>query len=192
MRPSERLRRAGVVMLVLALGGQAPVVSGAERFRVDSQPSGAQVFTITGPAGTTPLSLSERDIYPNRYPPQDIDLYGILILRRDGCRDMRHRVTRSEMAEGVQLRLECDAAAAAAPMARPADTSSASAEAATDRSTAPATAASAPGPETTAAGAESPAQRRLRQLRVIQELHDEGLLSDAEERDIRRRILQAD
>lgn len=192
MRPSEWLRRTGTVLLVIALGGQASVVSGAERFRVDSQPSGAQVFTITGPAGTTPLSLSERDIYPNRYSPQDIDLYGMLILRRDGCRDVRHRVTRSEVANGVHLRLECDTAAAAAPMARPADTPSAGTGTAADRSTPPPVATPAPALETTAAGTESPAQRRLRQLRVIQELHDEGLLSDTEERDIRRRILQAD
>ena len=188
MRPSERLRRAGAVVLMLGLGGQLTHASAAERFRVDSQPPGAQVFTISGPAGTTPLSLSERDIYPNRYAPEDIDLYGMLILRRDGCRDVRHRVTRRDVAEGVHLRLECDTAAAAAPVARPA----AGADAAAARPGPPPAAAPPSVPATTDAEAESPAQRRLRQLRVIQELHDEGLLSDAEERDIRRRILEAD
>ncbi len=168
--------------MALTLAGQATVVSAVERFRVDSEPDGARVFTIGGRVGTTPLTLSERDIYPNSYPPEDVDLYGVIILRRDGCTDYRRRVTRSDIEQGILTRLDCEASPAAVvpavqvpepPVSRPVS--------------ARAPAASAPD-----AATESPAQRRLRQLRVIQELHEEGLLSDAEEQGIRRRILEAD
>lgn len=172
--------------MALALGGQAPAVSAVERFRVDSDPAGARVFTIGGRAGTTPLTLSERDIYPNSYPPEDVDLYGVIILRRDGCTDYRRRVTRSDIEQGILARLDCGASAAAVAPAVPAPEPEPPAA-----RPAPARPSVAPAPSPEAA-AESPAQRRLRQLRVIQELHDEGLLSDAEEQSIRRRILDTD
>ena len=184
MRPSDLPRRVAIGLVALAIGGQVPAVSAVERFRVDSEPDGAWVFTIGGRAGTTPLTLSERDIYPNSYPPEEVDLYGLIILRRDGCTDYRRRVTRSDIEQGILARLDCGASAADVapaelvpepPAPRPAP--------------ARPSAVSVSPPDATA---ESPAQRRLRQLRVIQELHDEGLLSDAEEQSIRRRILEAD
>ncbi|WP_197702949.1 MULTISPECIES: hypothetical protein [Thiohalobacter] len=184
MRPSELPRRALAALLALGLGSQAPAAFGVERFRVDSEPAGAQVFTIAGRAGTTPLTLSERDIYPNSYPPEDVDLYGIIILRKDGCTDYRRRVTRSDIEQGIVAQLDCGASAGAVAPAVPALEPPAA-------RAAPARPGAAPAPSPKAA-VESPAQRRLRQLRVIQELHDEGLLSDAEEQRIRRRILEAD
>ncbi|HSH29972.1 MAG TPA: hypothetical protein VK971_08720, partial [Thiohalobacter sp.] len=128
--------------------------------------------------------LSERDIYPNSYPPEDVDLYGIIILRRDGCTDYRRRVTRSDIEQGILAQLDCGASATAVAPAVPVPEPPAARTAPARRDTAP-----APPPK---AGVESAAQRRLRQLRVIQELHDEGLLNDAEAQRIRRRILQAD
>lgn len=185
MRPSELPRSVLAALLALGLGSQAPAVFGVERFRVDSEPAGARVFTITGRAGTTPLTLSERDIYPNSYPPEDVDLYGIIILRRDGCTDYRRRVTRSDIEQGILAQLDCGASAAAVAPAVPAPEPPAARPA-------PARPDAASAPPPPKAAVESPAQRRLRQLRVIQELHDEGLLSDAEEQRIRRRILEAD
>ncbi|MAT65300.1 MAG: hypothetical protein CMN57_06620 [Gammaproteobacteria bacterium] len=174
-------------MLALGLGSQAPAASGVERFRIDSEPAGAQVFTISGRAGTTPLILSERDIYPNSYPPEDVDLYGIIILRKDGCTDYRRRVTRSDIEQGIVAQLDCGASAAAVAPAVPVPEPPAARPAPARPDAADAAPALSP-----KAAVESPAQRRLRQLRVIQELHDEGLLSDAEEQNIRRRILEAD
>ena len=184
MRPSDLQRCVIVGLVALTLGGHVLAVSAVERFRIDSEPNGARVFTISGRAGTTPLTLSERDIYPNSYPPEDVDLYGVIILRRDGCTDYQRRVTRSDIEQGILARLSCGASAAAVapavPVLEPPATRPAPARS---------SAASASPPDVVE---ESPAQRRLRQLRVIQELHDEGLLSDAEEQGIRRRILEAD
>lgn len=142
--------------------------------RIESVPAGAEVELIGGKAGTTPLTVSERDIYPNSYPDARAELYGTITLRHAGCEPLRHRVTLSDLKQDLHLRLDCIAAAtqAAAPAVTP-----------------------APAPASAQAQATSPdtlSQRRLRQLQVLQELLDEGLISPAEEQRVRRRILQLD
>lgn len=175
MRPFKGVGIACAVSLLPGLWSLSLAAPSIQHFRVESEPSGATVGTITGDAGTTPLSLSERDIYPNTFPEARVDLYGMLILRKPGCREYRHRVTRSDVQKGIVVRLECDNAVAA-PAA--ADASTESAVATSARPAAPAE--------------QALAEKRLRQLRVIQELHDEGLLEDGEAASIRRRILGAD
>lgn len=146
-------------------------------FAVDSQPPGAQVHTITGRQGVTPAFVSERDVYPNTYPPDRQALYGKVILRKAGCTEYTKRITLDDIREGLNAKLECE------PAPRPA------AEAA-DQTPRPASTAQAR-PRRPEPNKENPPQRRLRQLRVLEELREEGLLSAEEERTIRRRILSA-
>lgn len=175
MRPFKRVGIAAAVYLLPGLLSVSPAASSIQHFRVESVPSGAAVDTITGNAGTTPLSLSERDIYPNTFPEARIELYGMLVVRKPGCREYRHRVTRSDIQQGVVVQLQCDDAMTVDTAA---GTSRESAAVSSGKPTAPA--------------GEASAEKRLRQLRVIQELHDEGLLEDREAASIRRRILEAD
>lgn len=159
--------------LVLAIPNHAPAQSvGSVSLRIASTPSAAEVELIGGRAGTTPLIVSERDIYPNDYPDAREDMYGMVVLRHTGCEPLRHRVTQTDIKQGLQLRLDCDAAMVQSRTA-------------------------APAPEPHALAAPPPLepssavpQRRLRQLQVLQELLDEGLISPAEEQRVRRRILQ--
>lgn len=161
--------------LVLAIPNHAPAQSvGSVSLRIASTPSAAEVELIGGRAGVTPLTISERDIYPNDYPDAREDMYGMVVLRHTGCEPLRHRVTQTDIKQGLQLRLDCDVATVQSR-----------------------TAAAAPAPEPHALAAPPPLepssavpQRRLRQLQVLQELLDEGLISPAEEQRVRRRILQ--
>ena len=170
---------AGAAVLVLAVTAnvhaQALQVS---TLRIESTPSAAEVELIGGEAGVTPLTVNERDIYPNSYPDARAGLYGTVTLRHAGCEPLRHRVTLDDLKQDLRLRLDCTAAAAA-PAARPA-TPAATPAAATAATRLP------PAPPSTMP------QRRLRQLQVLQELLDEGLISPAEEQRVRRRILQLD
>ncbi len=164
---------AGTAVLAFAVTGsssaQAPVEIGT--LRIESVPSAAEVELIGGKAGVTPLSIKERDIYPNNYADARADLYGMVVLRYPGCKLLRHRVTLSDIKQGLHLRLDCSATAVQPTMpplpSPPAQT--------------------APIPS---APSETISQRRLRQLHVLQELLDEGLISPAEEQRVRRRILQ--
>ena len=166
---------AGVAALALVasdnLNAQALQVG---TLRIESIPSAAKVELIGGNAGTTPLTVSERDIYPNTYPDARADLYGTVTLRHPGCEPLRHRVTLSDLKQDLHLRLDCVAAATQvdAPPVTPAPVLSA---------------VQAPLTPT-----EAVPERRLRQLQVLQELLDEGLISPAEEQRVRRRILQLD
>ncbi|MBP9032974.1 MAG: hypothetical protein KBG29_03710, partial [Pseudomonadales bacterium] len=123
-----------------------------------------EVLLIGGSAGHTPLSVGERAIYPNDYSDEQAPLYGLVTLRRAGCATHVQRVTLDDIERGMHVRLDCDPA--------------------------PAVAASARTPSPAMAADESVSQRRLRQLQVLQELLDEGLMSAAEEQRIRRALLK--
>ena len=144
------------------------------RFRVDSVPGGAEVFVIGELIGTTPLTLSERDIYPNWYPDEQAHLYGMVVLRKAGCAEHARRIGLDDIEAGIEVRLDCGRHAVAEvqpPVSEPA----------------PAAAPAADTEMTPAAAATL--QRRLRQLQVLQELFEDGLVTEAEERTIRKRIL---
>lgn len=136
--------------------------------RIESVPSAAEVEVIGGKAGVTPLAIGERDIYPNDYEDARADLYGMVVLRHPGCEPLQHRVTATDLRQGLHLRLDCNATAAPSAVL-------------------PQVPATSPGPE---APQEAMPQRRLRQLQVLQELRDDGLISAAEEERVRRQILQ--
>jgi hypothetical protein len=148
----------------------------ARRFLVDSTPAGADVFVIGGKLGKTPVRLSERDIYPNWYPDDQAHLYGMIILRKAGCTDYSKRLTLDDIGKGVQVWLDCNQNATPAEQTPPAVNAHQTPmeNGATGQSTPPAA-----------------MKRRLRQLRVLQELLDDGLITEEEERSIRKRILNA-
>lgn len=164
-------RHAGATALLLAVSASVHAQAlQVGTLRIESTPSAAEVELIGGKAGITPLTVNERDIYPNSYPDARAELYGTVTLRHAGCEPLRHRVTLDDLKQDLRLRLDCVAATAATPAATPAA----------------ATATTRPPPATPS----TMLQRRLRQLQVLQELLDEGLISPAEEQRVRRKILQ--
>jgi hypothetical protein len=168
--PTRSWAYAGAAVLALAASGslhaQALQVG---TLRIESTPSAAEVELIGGKVGVTPLTVNERDIYPNSYPDARAELYGTVTLRHAGCEPLRHRVTLDDLKQDLRLRLDCTVATA--PTARPVPP--------------PSVAHLPPAP------AQTLPQRRLRQLQVLQELLDEGLISPAEEQRVRRKILQS-
>ena len=173
--PPRSRWHAGAAALLLAVGASVHAQAlQVGTLRIESTPSAAEVELIGGKAGTTPLTVSERDIYPNSYPDARAALYGMVTLRHAGCEPLQHRVTLGDLKQDLHLRLDCVAAKTAAP-APPVPVSA----------TTPATTPLPPAPP------EAVPQRRLRQLQVLQELLDEGLISPAEEQRVRRRILQS-
>lgn len=152
--------------------------AGIRSFTVESDPSGAEVITITGRHGTTPATLDERDIFPNSYPPEDISQYGIVTLRRDGCRDLNIRPGEEDIVRGLSLQLDCE---------RNAGTDAARTTLEPEKGGA---APQAPGKAASGIDDRDRASKKLEQLRLLQELLEEGLITAEEEAVIRRRILQ--
>jgi len=165
--------------LLLCTTGSAALAAdkvATRKLRIESQPAGAEVLGIGGSIGYTPLTISERVIYPNSYPDDQADLYGMVVLRRTGCETYRHRVSLDDLEHGLSIALDC--AAGTVPAAQEAEEEPPPQRAASD-------------PRAGGSTDESVSERRLRQLQVLQELLDEGLISAAEERRIRRQLLDA-
>ncbi len=162
------LAALATLALTLAASGNTAEDAASGRLRIESDPPGAEVILIGGRAGHTPVTVSERAIYPNDYRDDQAALYGLVTLRREGCATAVQRVTLEHLERGMHVTLDCD------PLV-------ADSQHAGDATGTPAPAA-ATMPETVPA-------RRLRQLQVLQELLDEGLISAEEERRIRRRLL---
>lgn len=165
MRPVLAIPRAALVAGVLVAGVVQAGEPDEPRFELRSDPSGAMVETITGNAGTTPIAIPQRAVYPNSYPPEKIELYGVVVLRKAGCEPRQVRLSDTDLRQGLTVGLDCgdDGGMLLEPRSRESGDA--------DRSL---------------------PQRRLRQLRVVQELQDDGLLSEAEADRLRRRILRAD
>jgi hypothetical protein len=164
--------RAALVLFALASMSHAGAAdAGTQRFPVTTDPAGAAVSSIVGDLGVTPLQIDERDIYPNEFPPEMLERYGKLFIIQAGCEAVTHQVTLAEVGSGVAVALDCQAPHPPLPI----EVLGGSTEAA---------------PAASAGAAPEPmAERRLRQLRVLDELLRDGLLSLEEERAIRLRIL---
>lgn len=168
-RPDLSTLRAALAAGALVTAIVQAAETGERRFEVRSNPPGATVETITGTAGKTPIEIPQRAVYPNHYPPEKIGLYGIVTLRKPGCETRHVRLSDTDLRQGMTVTLDCGDQDALLEA----------------------------GPQKTEDVDRSLRQQRLRQLRVVRELRDNGLLSAAEaeraeaER-LRQRILRAD
>jgi len=144
-----------------------------QRIRIESTPDGAEVTTIVGRHGVTPLSITERDIYPNTYPEAKVDLYGKVVVSKPDCETITRRVTLDDIKNGLDFQLDC---MASTPVA--------------DRKAAGKPQAISKPEQSAVSIAEPLSERRLRQLKVLNELLDDKLISAKEEQSIRKRIFE--
>lgn len=133
--------------LPLLLTGCAAMPNG-ESLRVDSEPQGAEIFVMGERVGTTPAEVSRRAIFPNVYPKEKEQLYGLVVLRKAGCQEFQTAVSAEKLKRGIDVKLKCEQ------------------------------------PE----GAGTPKEIRGR-LKRLDELRSEGVISEEEYREQRRRIL---
>lgn len=149
------------------------------RIRISSEPSGAKVYLMGKEAGVTPLIISDQDIYPTSYNPAMEKYYGKVQIKAERCKEYSKRLTRSDVKNGLVAKLDCGVNLFADPSQQASEVDVPQRETATmpatvnrDRKTSPAL--------------------RLQQLKSLQQLHDEGLLSAEEEEKLRRRIINAE
>ncbi len=176
--------RGNAVLFVL-LFSNIPVQAGelkVQRISINSTPAGAEVNTISGRRGITPLTITERDIYPNTYADEKLDMYGKVILSKRDCETVTRTVTLDDVKQGIDIKLDCIESAPA--VSRPATVKKKTVK----KSRQPA----APVAELISDKTDSAdqADRRLRQLKVLDELLEDKLISVEEERAIRKRIYE--
>ena len=175
---------ATLSLAIHAAGARAETGAAGKSIHVASIPTGADVYVMGSHVGATPMVINERDIYPISYKPGDESQYGSVSFRKAGCGDYSKRMTRADINDGLTAVLACKPAAAAQEKLPRPDVTTAATD--VQRATVAAT-----GEPEAAPSPASMSEQRLQQLRVLQQLLNEGLISDAEEKVIRKRILDA-
>ena len=167
MFSKERCTRfVSIAALVLLLHGCSnfSALSKHGEIAVDSEPSGASVYAIGKMLGSTPLVVRHQDVFPVVYEPDQEDLYGNLLLTRDGCQDYWQRVDSAALRKGVKVKLDCAEVAMEQAITRM--------------------------PQGNQPGIHVPAPTSLKQRLIrLDQLHQEGLITDEEYVAARRRIL---
>ena len=75
--------------------------------KVESTPSGAEVYVMGEKVGVTPLEISRREVFPNTYPKDKESVYGRIILKKEGCSDFTRTVSADISNAGLHAQLDC-------------------------------------------------------------------------------------
>jgi len=173
---------------------------GGQTITIRSEPPQATVLADGTDIGTTPLTFKPADAFRSGFSSGKEGLLayhyvGKLIVKKPGCKDFVTRVDDNILSKDIDVKLECDpnyrppAPPAAVAPAVPATAAPATQPAMPASTAAPATQPAMPA--STAAPAAQPAMpaNAVERLQRIEALHDKGLISDSEYRDLRKRVL---
>ncbi|MBL3588837.1 MAG: PEGA domain-containing protein [gamma proteobacterium endosymbiont of Lamellibrachia anaximandri] len=169
--------------LLLQGCGSSLIISNTDTIPVRSEPSGAAVYVMGKSMGNTPVDVKQQDVFPVVYDPEKIELYGIIQLEMDGCEPLSQRVSGRVISRGVDARLKCGeskgavSAAAAAPVATPVEKE------------VPPEAVKAPQPQAAQVVEQVVPKTSKERLIRLNDLYEEGLVSEKEYQTIRNRIL---
>ena len=75
--------------------------------KIQSDPSGADVYVMGKKVGTTPLKISQADVFPTTYPKDMQDLYGKVTIKKEGCSDYVKTVNTKVVNVGLKAKLDC-------------------------------------------------------------------------------------
>jgi hypothetical protein len=104
------------VSFAVAAGcGAGSALTRANEISVASDPPGAAVHAAGKQIGVTPLAVRQQDVFPVVYGPEQQDVYGTLLLTKDGCKDHTVRVNNAVVRKGVDVMLDCGQADIAKP-----------------------------------------------------------------------------
>ncbi len=81
--------------------------AGDNPIKIESDPSGAEVYAMGEKIGVTPLRISQSDVFPNIYPKEKVSLYGRVTLKKAGCADFTRTVNADLIGSGLHARLDC-------------------------------------------------------------------------------------
>jgi hypothetical protein len=112
------LKRSGKVLVLfnLLLAAGCSSMDGASNFfpsagdnpiKIESDPSGAEVYVMGEKIGVTPLKISQKDVFPNTYPKEKESLYGTVTLKKAGCSDFTRTVNAKISNVGLRAQLDC-------------------------------------------------------------------------------------
>jgi hypothetical protein len=87
-------------------GGLFPA-AGDSPIKIESNPTGAEVYVMGEKIGVTPVQIGHKDVFPNIYPHEKESLYGRVILKKEGCADYTRTISAEISNSGLQAKLNC-------------------------------------------------------------------------------------
>jgi hypothetical protein len=81
--------------------------AGNDPIRIESVPSGAEVYVMGEKVGVTPLQINHKDVFPNTYPRDKESVYGRITLKKEGCADITRTVSAEISNAGLHAQLDC-------------------------------------------------------------------------------------
>lgn len=113
------LRVVFIVLVILASGcstysdsspsdGLGQMLLEPTSVQINSKPSGADVYVMGKKVGETPMRISSSAPYPENYNTANRSLYGKIILRKEGCKDLIESVSNKSISSGINAVLDCN------------------------------------------------------------------------------------
>jgi len=87
-------------------GGLFPA-AGDNPIKIESIPTGAEVYVMGEKIGVTPLNISHKDVFPNIYPHEKESVYGRVNLKKAGCADFTRTISTEISSNGLRAQLDC-------------------------------------------------------------------------------------
>ena len=81
--------------------------AGNEPIKIESVPSGAEVYVMGEKVGVTPFQINHKDVFPNTYPRDKEAVYGRITLKKEGCSDLTRTVNAEISNSGLHAKLDC-------------------------------------------------------------------------------------
>ncbi|MET0071306.1 MAG: PEGA domain-containing protein [Candidatus Thiodiazotropha sp.] len=80
--------------------------------KVESDPPGATIYLLDKAIGETPVTISQQQLYPAGYDAGKHRMYGSLSFKKEGCEDLTKRIHYEHFSSGLTVELDCEDAAA--------------------------------------------------------------------------------
>ena len=158
-------KATGIIIsaLLLLQGCAGSFVKSEKPASVTSSPSGATVFANILELGKTPLKHNLYDAFPGGWQNSIYQAQGVLVVKKDGCKDYTLKVSDLILSKPIYAELKCDKVST---VEKPAPAATTQVESQTDK--------------------ESGTEKRLNKL---EGLHKKGLITKDEYQKNRERIL---
>ncbi|MEW8344382.1 MAG: PEGA domain-containing protein [Candidatus Thiodiazotropha sp.] len=76
--------------------------------KVESDPPGATIYLLDKAIGETPVTISQQQLYPAGYDAGKHRMYGSLSFRKEGCEDLTKRIHYKDFSSRLSVELNCE------------------------------------------------------------------------------------
>jgi len=96
-----------LIVSLSACAGNSLAPENNDQISVNSEPSGASVYVMGKRLGLTPTVVDVSAIYPVTYSQEDVQRYGHITLKREGCSEQTIKVSTGMVSRGLKADLDC-------------------------------------------------------------------------------------